>query len=744
MSNVAWSTAPDQDERPKKPVSPARAQTPALLQMEAAECGAAALGIILGYYGRIEPLAVLRRACGVSRDGSKASNVLKAARGYGLVAGGYSKDLESVQQLKTPFIVFWKFNHFVVVEGFKRGRVYFNDPAVGHRTVTAEEFEEGFTGVVLTFEPGPEFRKGGKKPSLLRALTERIRGFRSAVAFSILAGFLLVIPGLVTPAFSQIFVDQVLISQRDGWLRPLITAMLVMAVARVFLKLLQLGALRRLRLALSARMSAQFFQHLLRLPVNFYVQRFPGEIAARSQLNDKVAGILSGQLAQTAIDVVMMVFYLAMMLAYSLPLTLIGLASATINFVTLHKFARWRREANMRLQQEHGKVAGVSIAGLQGIETLKASGMESGFFTRWAGQYTKATNVQQEICHRNTFLNLVPRLLSSVTTLLVLVVGSLAVIDGSLTIGSLVAVQMLMSSFLRPIGNLVSLGKTIQELEGDMTRLDDVLAHPPEPGTENSISLEDSELDYARAKGFLELEDVTFGYSPLEPPLIENFSLSIQPGQRIALVGGSGSGKSTIAKLIAGLYQPWSGGILIDGISRSELPRAFLANSLSLVDQEVMLFGGTVRENLTLWDPTVPDAVLTRACRDASIHDRVQALPGGLDAETDEGARNLSGGERQRIEIARALVDDPSILVLDEATSALDTESERQIVDRISLRGCSCVIVAHRLSTIRDCDEIIVLDHGRVMERGTHEELWGQGGAYAALLAADHGLEPVL
>ena len=722
-----------------------RVKPPSLLQMEAVECGAAALGIVLAHHGRIVPLAELRRECGVSRDGSNAASLVKAARRYGLVCKGFSRDGAALREIAPPFIVFWGFNHFLVVEGFGQDKVFLNDPAMGHRTVTLEEFEEEFTGVVITLVPGPDFEKGGRKPSMVKAMRSRLVGFHGALAFAVVAGFLLVLPGLGIPALTQVFLDEVLIRDRSDWLRPLLLGMLLGVAAMGLLKFLQLGALRRLHIALSARLSAQYLQHLLRLPVDFYAQRYAGEISDRSTLNDKVAGVLSGQLAQTVIDIPMMGFYAALMFFYDDRLTWIGIFFAAVNFFALRRLSAWRVEANMRVLQEYGKVSGASIADLQSIETIKASGMEAGFFLRWSGYFANASNARQSIELTNAFLGLLPGLLGAVTTMLVLVIGGMYVIDGRLTIGQLIAFQILMGSFLRPVGNLVMLGQTVQELQGDMARLDDVLAHEVDPSARNgerpvpAEAAPGPEEPTVRLRGFVQLRGITFGYNPTAPPLLENFDLEIEPGQRVALVGGSGSGKTTIARLVCGLYQPWSGEILFDGASRAEIPPSLLSNSLSLVDQDLLLFSGTLRDNLTLWDSTVPDEVLIRACEDAEIFDRVQSLTGGLGGELMEDGSNFSGGERQRLEIARALVNNPSILVLDEATSALDTESERLIVERIGLRGCSCIIVAHRLSTIRDCDEIIVLDRGKVVERGTHDELWRLSGVYADLLRSDEG-----
>jgi ATP-binding cassette subfamily C protein len=712
-----------------------RVKTPTVLQMEAVECGAAALGIVLSYYNRIVPLAELRQACGVSRDGVTAANVLKAARNYGLVAKGFKKSLESLPQLHFPCIVFWHFNHFLVVEGFGKDRVYLNDPALGPRAVSYQEFDEGYTGVVLVMEPGAEFQPGGQKPSLILALASRLRSSVGALLYCILASFLLVIPSLVIPAFSQIFVDNVLMGSRPDWLPYLLFGMLITVGLQAMLTLLQLQYLRGLKIKLSVSLSSRFVWHVLRLPVSFYAQRFAGEISNRIRLNDEVADVLSGRLTITVISAFMVIFFAIAMFQYDAVLTLIVIFFAIVNVLTLQWVSRQRVDANLRLVQEYGKASGIAIAGLQSMETLKASGLESDFFARWVGYYTKAINAQQELGLINRILGLLPTLLSALTAASLLMIGGWRVINGDLSIGMLVAFQLLMHSFQQPVNRLVQFGSTLQTLQGNLQRLDDVLTN------EIDLQLQTPEdflpppsFPSPRLHGYIDLKDLTFGYSPLEAPLIENFNLSIKPGQRIAFVGGSGSGKSTLAKVIAGLYDAWSGEIYFDGMSRSDIPRSVLTNSIAVVEQDILLFAGTIRENLTLWDTTVPDRALHRACQDAAIHDVILSIPGGYDAQLLEGAVNLSGGQRQRLEIARALVNNPSILIMDESTSALDTETEKMIDQKLRQRGCTCLIVAHRLSTIRDSDEIIVLERGKVVQRGTHEELWQQPGHYAQLI----------
>jgi ATP-binding cassette, subfamily C, bacterial len=713
-----------------------RRRTPTVLQMEAVECGAASLKMILGYYGAIVPLSELRETCGISRDGTKASSLINAARGYGLQANGFKTDLNGLQKLTFPCIIFWNFNHFLVVEGFDKNKVFINDPATGPRKISLAEFSLGFTGVVLTFAVGDTFKKGGVKPSLMLGLWTRLRPSLLPLGFCVIVGFLLVLPGLAMPAFSQMFIDQVLVKRQQDALSPLICGMVVSALLTGFLTRLQLQVLRRLKMKLSIEMSSRFLWHLLHLPVGFYDQRFAGEISSRVKLNDRLAGLLSGQLATTAIATVMLVFYAWVMAQYDWQLTLISIGFIGLNVVAVKWVSRQRVDLNTRLMQEEGKVEGVAIAGLQGMETIKASGLESDFFTRWAGYYAKSLNARQEVTSLSQQFGLLPTFLNALSTMLLLILGGERVMDGVLSIGQLVAFQSLVQQFMQPVSQLVKLGEDVQELDGTMNRLDDVLRHPQDAilakqNTEVSAVIE------PKLKGFLELRNLTFGYNRSGPPLVENLSLSLKPGQRVALVGGSGSGKSTIAKVVAGLYEPWSGDILLDNRPRRDIPRAVLVNSIAMVQQDVLLFSGTVRDNLTLWDSTLSDRSLMQAAQDAAVHEVVAAMPGGYGADLLEGASNLSGGQRQRLEIARALVVDPAILIMDEATSALDSETEKIIDYSLRLRGCTCLIVAHRLSTIRDCDEIIVLDRGKVVQRGTHEQLSQIPGHYLELIKSE-------
>ena len=712
-----------------------RVKTPTLLQMETAECGAASLGIILAHYGKYVALEELRVACAVSRDGSNALNLIKAARGYGLEAKGVRRsNMQGLLGLPCPMIVFWKFTHFLVVEGFGSDRVYLNDPATGPRSVSVHEFDDSFTGIVLLLEPGPQFEKGGQPFNLIRALNQRLTGSRYGLLFVLLASLFLIIPGLIVPIFLRVFVDDVLVSGRD-WMTPLLIGMGLAVIGSLGLTWLQQMVLLRVETKLALSGSARFFWHILRLPIEFFSQRYTGDITFRIQVNDQVAQLLSGELATAFINLLLVVFYGLLMLQYDAILTVISVVIVALNILALRAISRQRTDANRALLQERGKLVGASLDGLETIETLKATGAESDFFARWAGFQAKVVNGEQRLGYLTHLLAVVPPMLQTINIAAILIIGGLRVQDGALTIGMLVAFQSLMLSFTRPVAQLINMGNRLQEAEGDLNRLDDVLRYPVDPVAD----LRPSEIDLescARLDGYLELRNVTFGYSRQSEPLIAGFNLSIKPGQRIALVGASGSGKSTLAKLVAGLYRPWEGEILFDGQPREAIPRELWSASVAMVDQNIALFSASVRDNLTLWNSAIPRHWIIQAAKDACIHDVITEKPNTYDFQLSSGGRNFSGGERQRLEIARALATNPTLLIMDEATSALDPITEQQIDDHLRRRGCACLIVAHRLSTIRDCDEIIMLDQGTIVQRGTHQAMIEQGGPYAALIGA--------
>ncbi|MEA5022644.1 NHLM bacteriocin system ABC transporter peptidase/ATP-binding protein [Desulfitobacterium sp. LBE] len=718
-------------------------KVPTVLQMEAVECGAASLAMILAYHGKYITLEELRIACGVSRDGSKASNLLKAARNYGLEAKGYRKEPEALRRMPLPLVIHWNFSHFLVLEGFHKGKVVLNDPAAGRRTVSEEEFNLAFTGIVLSFTPTTEFQKDSRKPSLSLALRKRLKGSEQALLYIVLLGLALVIPGLIIPVFSRVFVDDILLGGLHSWVWPLLLGMGITAMLRGVLTWMQQYYLLRLETKIALATSGQFLWHIFRLPSEFFSQRAAGDLTSRIQSNDKVAKLLSGKLATTALNVLMIMFYFALMLTYSWILALVGLVIAFINVVYLIAVSARRVDLNRKLLQDEGKLIGSGMAGLQIIETLKATGSEANFFAQWSGYQAKLLNAEQELGVSSQFLSVFPSFLTGINNALVLVIGGFLILEGQMTIGMLVAFQSLMSSFMTPVTGLVGLGAELQEMTGEMNRLDDVLNYPldreqgDQEGRGERVDLGGTAATPAGQKlsGYVELRNITFGYSILEPPLIEDFSLSLRPGSRVALVGGSGSGKSTIAKIIAGIHHPWSGEILFDGQPRSSFTKEVISNSLAMVDQEICMLQGTVKENITLWDGTISEFEMIRAARDACIHDDITARPGGYEQMVEEGGKNYSGGQRQRLEIARALAQNPAILIMDEATSALDPITEKKVDEHIRYRGCTCIIVAHRLSTIRDCDEIIVLEKGKIIERGTHGSLHERAGTYAKLIA---------
>lgn len=708
-----------------------RKKTPTILQMEAVECGAASLSIILGYFGRRVSLEELRVSCGISRDGGKASNIVKAARSYGLIAKGTRLEIKDMYHQKEPFIVFWNFNHFLVVEGFGNDTVYLNDPACGPCKVSLDEFNKAYTGVALLFDVGSEFKKGGEKSSLINSLRPRLINAKTALIFVILASLALVIPGLVIPVFTQVFIDNYLIAHSYDWIRPLLLGMAFTAIIRALLTWLQKKYLLRLEMRLALSGSSTFFWHVLQLPIPFFSQRFAGDISQRIASNDRIAHLLSGELATNAVNAVMVIFYLFIMLMYDWELTLIGLFIVSLNLIALHYVARLRVDGNMKLLNDNSKLMAVTIGGIQTIETIKATGAENDFFMRWSGYKAKVNNIQQQLGLYNELLSALPNLLSNITTVAILGLGGLKVIEGELTIGMLVAFQSLMSSFTQPVNSLMGLVSTFQEAKGDLSRLDDVLNYPIEKKFTTRKKINESTINIV---GHLELRDICFGYSLLEPPLIENFSLKLAPGQRIALVGGSGSGKSTISKIVMGVNLAWSGQVLIDGIPLEQIDQDVLCSSLAGVEQEPYLFEGSVRDNLTLWDSTMLEIDMIQAAHDACIHDVIISREDGYNSEVGESGSKFSGGQAQRMEIARALAINPRILILDEATAALDPVTEKQIDENIRRRGCTCLIVAHRLSTVRDCDEIIVMERGKIVERGNHTELVSLGGVYSHLI----------
>jgi NHLM bacteriocin system ABC transporter peptidase/ATP-binding protein len=721
---------------PSPPRKPPRryVRLPTILQLENVECGAAALAIVLAYYGRIVPLEELRIQCGVSRDGSKASKILAAAKAHGLDARGknYTK-IESLwgEDMRYPLILWWNYNHFLVLGGFRGGKALLSDPAQGPRTVSVEELEASFSKAVLTFEPGPDFKAEGEKPSLVHALRRRLSGSWSAVLYVLLCGLFLMLPGFLTPAYSRVFVDEFLVGGREDLVTPMLFAIVFTALLSMLLRWVQEYHLLRLETKLAVQMSGRFFEHVLRLPMAYFAQRFAGDVAARVAINDKVAKLLSGKLATTCIDILTLLFYGGLMLLYDPLLTLAVVLLTLVNVAALLAVSRIRSDASRQLMTDRGKLEGTAASGLGMIESLKATGGEGELFARWAGFQAKSLAAEQRLQLWGDLISIAPQFVGTAVVGVVLWLGGTKVMAGEMTVGMLVAFQSLTTFFTRPIANFINLGAILQGIEADLNRLDDVYRYPADPVYRQ---LGDNPQK-SKLRGAVELQRVSFGYSPLDPPLIEAFDLKIEPGKRVALVGMSGSGKSTVARLLAGLLEPTGGEVLIDGRPRRSIARTELTRSIAMVDQDIFLFGGTVGENVALWSTKIDTARIRRACQDAAIAGEVEQRALEYESQVAEGGRNFSGGQRQRLEIARALVGDPSILILDEATSALDPTTEVEIMNRLAQRSCTCVIVAHRLSTIRDCDEIVVLERGKIVQRGTHESMHAVDGPYQRLIA---------
>ena len=633
-------------------------KTPTVLQMENVECGAASLAMILAHYRRYVPLEELRVVCGISRDGSKASNVVKAARHYGLTAKGLQTNPEALASVPLPAIVFWEFRHFVVLEGqttrWGRPVVHVNDPAEGRRVLPAAEFDEGFTGVVLTMEPGPDFRPGGRRPGLLAGLAPRLRGIRGLLVLSTIASLLLMLLGITMPAFTRAFIDSVLLGGDSSILVPFFTMMAAIVAATFGITWLRQSYLVQARLASSTLSSSRFMRHLLRLPVGFFTQRSPADITHRMRSNDHVAEILSRDLSTAVIDALVVLLYAGLLWSYNAKLTVIGVAIALLNVVALRAVVRVRASGVKKLARDEANLLSVSYNGLQLIETMKATGGENEYFRKWAGHQAKALSGQQMLGAPSAMLSVVAPTLAALNSAAILLIGGLQAVQGAISIGLLVAFQTLMTSFSRPITQLTGLAGSVQDFGVEVLRLRDVENYPAEdldrvPEPERA----------GRLDGRVVFDEVTFGYNPLGTALLDRFSFSVGPGEQVALVGGSGSGKSTATRLISGLYRPWSGQVLIDGVPREEIPRSVLAASVAFVDQEIFLFEGTVRDNVTLWDPSVPDEAVIAALKDAAVYDVVSARRGGLNSGIAEDGRNFSGGQRQRLEIARALVRNP-------------------------------------------------------------------------------------
>jgi len=710
---------------------------PSRLQMEAVECGAAALAMVLAHFGRDVPLTELREQLGVSRSGSSAAAIMRGARHYGLDCEGFQVDAAGLRKLRGPIVAFWDNNHFVVVEGHRRGRWLVNNPAMGSTWVSDEDFERSYSKVALTFRRNDTFVEARTKTSdYLRTLLRPLVGTRSGVVFAIVAGFAEVVPTLVFSFLAGVFVSQILGAQNDSLLGGVVVLVVVMAVVAAALAYVKRAVFVRLEITLTMKLEMAYLRHLLRLPVTYFTERGAGQLTSRMAVNRAIASLLAGQVATALLSCLTALVYGAVLVVLQPALAGVVALLAVAEVVLLKTTSALRTSRAQQSLQLSMAFGGISLNGLRSIEMLKARGAEDEFFQVWSSGQTRLINAKQRFGVPAAAMASSRSLLKMAENLTILVLGGLLVLKGHMTVGSLVTFSMLASHFLTPVVDLSRVAGTLQTTRAAVDQLGDVLDHPVDPEVVDRPldQLSDTGATARRLSGRLEVRDVTFGYDRNRPPLIEGLSFTLPAGGRVALVGRSGCGKSTIANIVSGLYPPWTGEILFDGQPRGALPRAVLTSSVAKVDADFVLFEGTVRDNLRLWDTGIDEGQLVAAGRDAAIHDEIVRRPGGYGSRVAEYGQNFSGGEAQRLEIARSLATNPTLLVLDEATSALDSETEQLIDLALRRRGLSCLVIAHRLSTIRDCDEIIVLDKGKVIQRGTHDELVSAVGEYRTLV----------
>ena len=724
------------EKKHRSPVTRGRARVPIIMQMEALECGAASLAMVMAYYGKWVPLEQVRLDCGVSRDGSNARNMLVAARSYGFEAQGFRCETEALRNdIALPCIIHWNFNHFVVLDGFRGGYAWINDPARGEVKVPIEDFDRAFTGICLQITPGADFRPSGRRKSTLTFAKSRLKGAGTAVAFVLLSTVIGYLFGIINPAFSRFFMDRLLTGENRDLLYPFLVLMIVLGLVQVAVSWIQAVYALKINGKMAIVGSSEFMWKILRMPTEFFSQRLAGDILQRQGTNASIAATLVNTLTPLLLNTIMMIVYLVVMLRCSVLLTAVGLVTIVLNLLVSQLITAKRVNITRVQLRDSGKLAAATVSGIQMVETIKASGAENGYFQKWAG-YQASVNAQNvRFARLNQILGMIPAALSAIADALVLILGVLLAMQGRFSLGMILLFQGFLNSFMSPAMMIISAGQSLQEMRTAMERVEDVMQYPTDPHFSDAPLSE--EADYSKLSGEVELKNVSFGYSRLGQPLIRDFSMHVKPGSRVAFVGPSGCGKSTLSKLISGLYRPWSGEILFDGKPIAQIDRGVFTGSVAVVDQDIVLFEDTIAANIKMWDSSIEDFEMILAARDAQIYDDIMAREGGFYGKLIEGGKDLSGGQRQRLEIARVLAQDPSVIIMDEATSALDAKTEYELVKAVKDRGITCIVIAHRLSTIRDCDEIIVLDHGRVAERGTHEELMALGGAYTELIASD-------
>ena len=704
-----------------------RRRVPFVPQIEVTECGAASLTMILAYYRHHAPLAELRQACGISRGGADALALVRAARRYGLEADGVKLDMEQLPQLPLPAVLHWDFEHFLVLERLTRKGAILVDPAIGRRCMTLEELGRHFTGVALMLKPSPSLERRKRVRPSLSKYKEIFRASIPSLGQVLLASIGLQVVGLIFPVATQILLDSVIVPQQRAWLYGLCAALAAAVLTKALLTLVRSFVVQGLRNVLDATLMTRFLSHLLHLPLGFFLQREAGDLVQRVHSNTTVQNVLSSQSISALLDGFLLIGYAALMLAFDLKLGLLIIAFGLVRVALLFAIRSRSRLAMASELTAGGREFGALLEALSGLETTKASGAENRMVQRWAHRMTVKVNSSLERRKLGMVASHSTILLQGFGTALVFLVGGEQVIAQKMTIGTFASFLALQGLFLSPLESLLQTVSQLQYLGNHLERLDDVLTTPAEPS---------GSVDPGRLRGAIELKDVSFSYSPTEPPTLQDVSVRIRSGEKVAIVGPSGAGKSTLARLLLGMHLPSSGSIAFDGRDLSKLELQKVRRQMGVVLQDTFLFDDTVRANLSLKDEEIPLERLRVAAQLACVDDVIAALPEGFATRLGDNGNVLSGGQRQRLNLARALAQEPAVLLLDEATSSLDLDTERRVHANLASLGCTRILIAHRLATVQDADRILVLHEGRIVQEGTYAELAAREGLFRTLVHA--------